>query len=199
MNDLNYVIMDLEWNQPLVPKKRFRGLNGEIIQIGAIKTDENLNEIDSFNVIIHPFYYMHINKDVSNLTGITQEMIDKSDVEFRDAILKFKNWIGENSLFITWSFSDIRMLENNLEMFEMDKSWLPENYDAQLMFDDQITQEGRDYALNYALYKFNEKPDSSHDALDDARSTLKVLRHLDLNEGLIEEFTYRYECEYDEE
>ena len=52
------------------------------------------------------------------------------------------------------------------------------------MFDDQVTQEGRDFALSYAMWKMEIKPAPSHDALNDAINTAEVMRHLDLSEGL---------------
>lgn len=184
---MNYIIFDMEWNQPLVHKKRVMGLDGEIIQIGAIKANENLEIIDEINLAIHPFFYQKINKEIGELTGITQEDLDNAKLSFKDAILEFKKFIGNDSIFISWSFSDISMLENNLDKYEMDKLWLPECYDAQIMFDDQEMGEGRDFALNYALYHFNEKPESSHDALDDAKSTLKIFSHLD-HEGELDNY-----------
>lgn len=197
---MRYIVFDMEWNQPVVRKKRVNGLLGEIIQIGALALDEEMNELDTFDVTIKPVFYKIMNRDVSELTQIKQDDIEEG-VSFAEAIDAFRKWCGDDYCYISWSFSDMDMLINNLEKHDMDTDWLPECYDAQLMFDDQFTQEDRDYALSYALYYFNEKPDSAHDALDDARSTVKVLRHMDMEEGLIEEFTYRYElemAEYDE-
>ena len=39
---VNYIVLDLEWNQPLSPQRRIRdtfNLSGEIIQFGAVKID----------------------------------------------------------------------------------------------------------------------------------------------------------------
>ena len=58
------------------------------------------------------------------------------------------------------------------------------------MFDDLEMQEGRNYALNYALFHFNERPESSHDVLDDAKSTVMILKHLDLSEGFTDYFAW---------
>lgn len=189
---MKYVVFDMEWNQPLIPKKRVSGLKGEIIQIGAVALDENLEEIDTFDVTVRPRFYIHMNKDVSELTNITQQDIDNG-ISFEEAVDAFRSWCGDDCCFISWSFSDMDMLINNFRKYGIDESWLPECYDAQLMFDDQFTQEDRDFALSYALYYFEEKPESAHDALDDARSTVKVIRHMDMEEGMIEEFTYSYE------
>lgn len=196
---MKYIVFDMEWNQPIVRKKKVSGLSGEIIQIGALALDEELNELDTFNVTIKPVYYQKMNRDVSELTQIVQDDIEEG-VLFGEAIRMFRVWCGDEYCYISWSFSDMDLLIENLEKHEMDTDWLPECYDAQLMFDDQFTQDDRDYALSYALYYFDERSDSAHDALDDARSTVKVLRHMDMDEGLIEEFTFRYEreMEYDE-
>ena len=47
---------------------------------------------------------------------------------------------------------------------------------------DQITQEDRSFALSYAMWKFDIKPERSHDALNDA--IIEVMKKLDLSEGL---------------
>ena len=52
---MNYIVMDLEWNQ------RYNGHMGEhprmtieIIEIGAVKVDKNLNIIDEYTSLIKP-------------------------------------------------------------------------------------------------------------------------------------------------
>lgn len=71
------------------------------------------------------------------------------------------------------------MLEDNLEFFGMDFDWVPAAYDAQVIFDEQVTMENRDYSLGYAMFKFGIKPLKCHDALNDAINTVKVLLNLD--------------------
>ena len=73
-------------------------------------------------------------------------------------------------------------------MFEIDSSWLAETYDAQLMFDDMEKQEDRQFPLNYALWYFNEKPAGMHDALADVLSTILILKHLGIEEGLSDDY-----------
>ena len=48
----------------------------------------------------------------------------------------------------------------------------------------QITQEDRNFALSYAMWKFEIKPEPSHDALNDAINTVEVMKRLDFTEGL---------------
>ena len=56
---MNVIVMDLEWNQNSVGK-RDRDSNKpifEIIEIGAVKLDENYEIIDKFSQLIKPQIY----------------------------------------------------------------------------------------------------------------------------------------------
>lgn len=187
---MNYIVLDLEWNNVqsrdqlvYVP---FR-LNGEIIQIGAAKIDdlENLNVTDTFNAIVRPIHYTRMNREVTELTGITDEMI-RAGRPFTEVCNEFLEWCGDDFAFITWSGNDIYMLEDNMEMHGMDIGRLPACYDAQVQFDDQITHENRDFALNYAIWKLDlmEEMVESHDALNDVMNTIAVMRHINMTDGL---------------
>ena len=91
---------------------------------------------------------------------------------------------------MTWGPDDVRMLEDNLLIHDMDLDWLPASYDAQIIFDDQVTMEGRQYALNYAMFLFGVKPLASHDALNDTINTVKVLRNLSFLRGIQDQMGY---------
>ena len=55
---MNYIVFDLEWNQcPYGKEKENKKLPFEIIEIGAVKLDENRNVIDSFQEIVKPAVY----------------------------------------------------------------------------------------------------------------------------------------------
>ena len=184
----NYIVMDLEFNYP---NTRFRSehngviLHEEIIEIGAVKLDKELNQVDTFSCFIKPSAYHKVNHDVQELTEITTEMIWEGEL-FPVAYNKFIDWCGEDAVFITWSDNDIIVLEDNLGYHGMSIENLPKCYDIQLMFDDQITQEDRDFALSYAMWKMDIKPAPSHDALNDAINTAEGMRRLDFSKGLDE-------------
>lgn len=182
----NYVVMDLEWNQP---RNKWRvhengvKLNGEIIEIGAARISPDCDVVETFREYIKPKYYTTMNKIVTDLTDITDEMIDAGK-PLEEVVSAFLAWCGPDCKFITWSGNDIIMLEDNMLVYGMSIDDLPWCYDVQQMFDDQITQEGREYALSYAMWKFGIKPQMSHDALNDAVNTAAVMKYLDLSEGL---------------
>ena len=83
------------------------------------------------------------------------------------------------------------ILVENLTMYGMDKDWIPEDFDAQLMFDVQETMEGRNFSLDYAFYYFDLRGVKAHDALNDARDTAAVIRLLDPVTFVNEERQYR--------
>lgn len=182
---MNYIVMDLEWNRALSKNRIIREpikLGGEVIQIGAVKLDENFNVLGTYSEIIKPVYYTKMFKEVTQLTDITDEIISDGR-PFTEVCQEFLDWCGNEYAFVTWSENDIYMLEDNMYIHGMDYRILPECYDLQVMFDDQITQADRNFALSYAMWKLEIKPNMSHDALNDALNTVEVMNKLDLSEG----------------
>lgn len=188
---MEYIVLDLEWNQPVSKWRTITSpvrLSGEIIQIGAVKVNEKLDILDTFDVKVKPAYYTKMNRRVSDLTGIRAEDL-QDGISFPEAAARFQTWCG-GCPFVTWGPDDIRMLEDNLLMHGMDLDWLPPAYDAQEIFDDQVTMEGRQYALNYAMFHFGVKPLAAHDALNDTINTVNVLRNLSFLRGIQAQMGY---------
>ena len=186
---MNYVVMDLEWNRPLSKQRMIRDplkLTGDIIQFGAARIDnlENMNIVDKFSEVVKPVYYTKMHKEVTNVTDMTDETISKGR-PFKEVCDEFLKWCGDDYAFVTWSGNDIFMLEDNMCLHDMNIDKLPECYDVQIMFDDQITQDDRSFALSYAMWKFGIKPEYTHDALNDAINTVEVMKRLDFSEGLV--------------
>ena len=72
---MQYIILDMEWNQPwpgsYSAKKALPSpLRGEIVQIGAVRLLENRTVADEFQILIQPKYFKKMNRKVSSLTGI---------------------------------------------------------------------------------------------------------------------------------
>ena len=181
---MNYVVLDLEWNQSNTryrPERNGILLGGEIVEFGAVRVNEKMEILDNYREFVKPEHFRKMKHEVRELTDITNEMIDGGR-PFKDVMAEFLDWCGDDEL-ITWSDNDIFVIEDNMLFHGMSIDDLPTCYDAQLMFDDQITQEGRAFALSYAMWKFDIKPERSHDALNDAINTVEVLRKLDLSEG----------------
>ena len=55
---MNYIVMDLEWNQcPYGKKQEDPKMPFEIIEIGAVKLDSSFHELGTFHETIHPVLY----------------------------------------------------------------------------------------------------------------------------------------------
>ena len=185
---MNYIVLDLEWNQPVSAKSMVRtpvSLYGEIIQIGAVKLNENYHILDTFKIMVAPKYYRKMHKKVTELTGITTEDLQYG-FPFPAAVRHFKKWCGEDFAFFTWGPDDISVLNDNMALHKLDSAWIPDTYNIQVIFDDQITKEKRQVSLSYAMEKIGEPALEAHDALHDAKNTVRVCSHLDMEKGLAE-------------
>ncbi len=90
----------------------------EIIEIGAIKLDEKLNIVDTFKQLIKPKLSNKLSSRFKNLTHISMDEINDSGIAFENAIEDFARWSGgENSVFLSWSNSDLYVLIDNFKKF----------------------------------------------------------------------------------
>lgn len=190
---MNYIVFDLEWNQKTpdvdqVTKPVY--LSGEIIEIGAVKLDDTFKIVDEFCVHVIPQFYTTMNSRITQLTKIHGNYLKKHGVSFPEAYQQFHSWCGEAYAYMTWSQSDLPMLVDNMILHGIDISDLPVTYDIQRIFDYEIMRTDHQYSLDNALEYLNEKGDSAHDALHDARNTAKVCDHLDL-EKYLEDYASR--------
>lgn len=107
--------MDLEWNNSYNKIKKC--FVNEILEIGAVMVDEDLEVIDTFSVIIRSQLIKKLSGRVKNLTHISNEDMC-SGVSFQRAVSDFSRWIGgRNCVFLSWGNSDIRVLVDNFSMF----------------------------------------------------------------------------------
>lgn len=190
---MNYIVLDMEWNQPFNTKHMVRrpvALRGEIVQIGAVKLDENYHILDTFKIMVSPKCYTKMNKKVSKLTKITTAEFQYG-FPFPVAIKHFMKWCGEDFILLTWGTEDIAMLRDNMRLHELDTEWIPSAYNIQMIFDNQISKENRDVSLSYAMEKLGEPAFEAHDALNDAKNTVCVCWHLDMVKGIAEYTTLK--------
>ena len=127
---MNYIVLDLEWNQPISKdspsyQKFGNYLTSEIIQFGAVKLDSSKKIVDSFRSVVAPKCYRKLQHHVKRLTSLTQRDID-CGLPFPVIVNRFRKWCGPEGsyAFLTWGYDDIPALETNLSFYQMDISWL---------------------------------------------------------------------------
>lgn len=187
--DMDYIIFDLEWNQPPVENEIVTHpvfLTGEIIEIGAVKLNECFEQVDELRLYIKPQYYTKMHHRVASLTGIHDRDLQRKGHPFTEAFVQFQQWCGENFAYMTWSMSDLPVLVDNMLLHGIDTSDLPVCYDIQRIFGREIMRSTTRYSLDMAISILSEPGDTAHDALHDARNTARVCTHLDLDTFLDE-------------
>ncbi len=111
---MEYIVLDLEWNSSYYkPQGRF--LN-EIIQIGAVKLDDSFNVVDTFQVYIKSQIVKKLSSRTIKLTGISNERMT-SGTSFRNAVLQYNDWAGNDAVTMTWSTSDLYAIVENSRIF----------------------------------------------------------------------------------
>ena len=200
-NRVHYITVDFEWNQPLEGAQRINlgedeFLCGEIIQIGAVKTDGNFRKISEFSAFVRPVKYVKMNRRVESITGITSEMTRSCDT-FPTVCERFREWCGDGAMFITWGFDDIRVLRQNCEMHSLDCSWFSEWINLQVVYGMQTKDEPSQKSLIGAMEHFGIVPNDSlpmHNALSDAYYTYIICTLLDTKKGIAD---YPHSGKYD--
>lgn len=183
---MDYIVLDMEWNDTSPKSKNDKGimLNHEIIQMGAAKMDPRLKITDTFKANIKPRVYEKIREDVTELTGITAGSLSGGRRVY-DVMDEFREWCGDDYIFLTWGSEDIPVLKNNLDYFGIDSSWLAFYFNAQAMFNMQTENKGRAFSLEYAMEFCGIKEERKmHDALNDAVCTAKVCAKFDIEESI---------------
>jgi len=119
-----YVVLDLEFNQAYDFANNTKGevnpnCRFEIIQIGAIKLNDDFETVNSFNKLIKPRIYKRIHPHVQKITGFSDD--DFTDcLPFTEIYSDFVKFLGNDSyIMCTWGNSDIRALYRNLTYYKL--------------------------------------------------------------------------------
>ena len=112
---MHFVIFDLEWNN--VYGKKIKSFFNEIIEIGAVKLDENLNICDEFSCLVKAQVGKTLRSNTKEITHLTIEDL-KNGVTFPKAVSMFKKWLGNDEIVtLSWGDGDIRTLIDNCKYF----------------------------------------------------------------------------------
>ncbi len=108
---MDYVIFDLEWNGCF--SKKINAYINEIIEIGAVKLNEDLEFIGKFSCLVRPVICRNLSSSVRELTMLTYDEVSKRGVPFDYGYSKFRKF-ADGCIIMSWSMSDIETLVANL-------------------------------------------------------------------------------------
>lgn len=176
---MHYIVFDLEWNIAGHANKVDPAIKAaipfEIIEIGAVRLDENFKYLNRFSVYVRPQLYPILSGYVAAVTRRLQQSM-KFGLTFQDAARSFRDFCGEDFIFCTWSDSDISTLKMNLDYFGLAALMPPRSLDVQYLFDALFEKSGMQRSIEYAIdFLRIHKNQPFHQAVTDAHYTGRIL------------------------
>ena len=189
---MNYIIFDLEWNQGVNRgEKRDKKMPLEIVEIGAVKLNEDREMISEFSELIKPQIYHEMHNITRKIIHIQMEELEKGK-PFEEVMPAFLEWCGEDSLFCTWGGLDLLELQRNMTYYGMKPlSDRPiKFYDIQKLFSLAYEDGKSRRTLEYAIDLLDIKKDIPfHRAFSDAYYTAKVFDKIE-DPDVLERFSF---------
>ena len=193
---MSYVILDLEWNGSY--SRELRKFINEIIEFGAVKTDDEFNITDTFSVLISPQIGKKLCGKVKELTKITNEDLKDNGISFLDAVSQFTDFLNDGVL-LTWGTSDIHVLIENYSYYAQNNRlpFLRKYCDLQaycekcLGLQNPSSQLGLSACAELLGIKFAQN--EQHRAFADAELSFKCLSHL-ISETPLDSFIMNADC-----
>ena len=173
----NYIIFDLEWNQSIYGKADFiEDFPFEIIDIGAVRMDQDCMMGGEFHRLIRPQVYTQMHYAISEVTHMDMGELWSHGEEFAVAARDFLGWCGEESIYCTWGAMDLTELQRNMRYFSVENPF-PKPlfyYDIQKLYG-LFYKDGVKPSLDTAVEEMGLLENRPfHRALDDAYYTGKV-------------------------
>ena len=188
---MQYVVIDFEWNQamsandPVFLRLPFR-LQGEIMQIGAVRLSGAMQPLDEFKLYIRPVYFRRMHHRVKELTGMDMAGLSNG-LSFETAVERLKQWCGVPTVFLTWGPDDKRIMEQNLLLHDLEAPWISKWVNLQTIYSMQFCGDHNQKSLKTVMESFGIKQTRvAHDALGDAFNTALVCEKLDMAKGLMQ-------------
>lgn len=184
---MNYIILDLEWNQSGTVAGSKEEIPFEIIEIGAVKLNNEKVMIDEFSALIKPQVYKTMHYMTGKLVHLKMAEL-KNERPFEEVMTDFLDWCGEDYVFGTWGPLDLTELQRNMVYFGF-KPFMDGPlafYDVQKLFAIEYDEGRERRSLENAIDFLNiEKDIPFHRAFSDAYYTAKVFAKINKEDTLI--------------
>ena len=173
---MNYLVVDFEFTFYKRPVGRPRAFFAEIIEIGAVKLDENLNECGKLQSFVKPHFFPKHAKDAMDFCMMTDADMKKA-ITFTTMLEKMSEmYEAGNTLFVAWGDSDYKVLAEGCSRHKLENPVLQADYldlaEAYKLWRGEENTSG----LKTAIIEMEVTADGlAHTAFDDAYNTGKVL------------------------
>lgn len=188
---MNYIVLDLEWNQSSTVQGTNPEVPFEIIEIGAVKLNSDKVMVDEFSALIKPSIYKTMHYMTGKLVHIKMQEL-KNEQPFEEVMTRFLEWCGEDYIFCTWGPLDLTELQRNMVYYGF-KPFMDGPlafYDIQKLFALEYDEDRERRALENAIDFFNIPKDIPfHRAFSDAYYTAKVFSYI-VDEKILKHYSY---------
>lgn len=180
---MNYIVLDLEWNQsPTGKEDEIKTIPFEIIEIGAVKLNEQQEILDQFSEMIKPQVYKKLDENVQEIVHVSMEDL-QDGTPFPEVWKKFEDWCGEDYIFCTWGPMDLIELQRNITHYGFPALHSRPFffYDVQKLFATFFDTEKMPRTLAFAADYFHLQEEGDfHSAICDAKYTARIFQKFDL-------------------
>ena len=171
-----YIIFDLEatcWKEKSDKPK-------EIIEIGAVKLNENLVVVNSFSKFVKPTINPVLSNFCKTLTSIQQKDIDNAQA-FNEAVASFEKWISpeDDILLISWGYYDKKQIleESSVKNYSGEIIKLLEEKHISLKHEFAKMRKEKPCGMKKALNKLNLPLEGTHHrGIDDAKNIARIFK-----------------------
>lgn len=176
-NPKQYIIFDLEatcWEEKNDKAK-------EIIEIGAVKLNEDLEIVDTFSIFVKPTTNPELTEFCKTLTTIKQKDVDNAK-NFNDTIQDFENWIlssSEDVKLISWGYYDKKQIleESQYKNYSGEIIRLLEDKHISLKHEFAKMRKSRTCGMKKALDILHLPLEGTHHrGIDDAKNIAEIFK-----------------------
>lgn len=183
-----FIVLDLEatcWDKE--DKKKPVGFRNEIIEIGAVKCDDNGNVIDEYCLFLKPKKHPIISEFCTGLTTIKQEDVDNA-IDAETGLMQFFRWaysdaktaeeIVHDVKFVSWGHYDKRQFRDDLKLNNLNVHLInDENHMSLKHLHGEWNNLGRPIGLGWACKMEKiQFTGTAHRGIDDARNVAKIFK-----------------------
>mgnify|MGYP003531915952 FL=1 len=173
---MNYLVVDFEFTFYKRPVGRPRAFFPEIIEVGAVKLDENLKEYGKLQNFVKPHFFPKHAKDAMDFCMITDTDMKKA-ITFPVMLEKLSAmYEAEQTFFVAWGDADYKVLNEGCSRHKLENPIIEADYldlaEAYKLWKDEENTP----SLKTAIMEMECVADGlAHTAFDDAYNTGKVL------------------------
>ncbi|SEB99819.1 Inhibitor of the KinA pathway to sporulation, predicted exonuclease [Tenacibaculum sp. MAR_2009_124] len=174
MNKNKIIIIDLEatcWDGK-IPS----GQVNEIIEIGICVLNTESGEISKNKGILIKPERSEVSPFCTELTTITQELLDKEGVSFLEACNQLRNeYNPKEYVWASYGYYDLNMLKKQCKIRNVEYPMSQEHINVKVLFS-EVKGLSKKVGMNGALHILNfELEGTHHRGIDDARNIAKIL------------------------